>query len=105
MYKPFTALIAALGLTLLTACGTSYGDLCASAVQCQGGNDADVNACVAVAKGTEREAAAYDCSDAYFKRLDCIEKTSTCSKTHFDDNCNSESDALRACENAASGHK
>lgn len=104
MYNPVIVLAAALGLTL-TACGTSYGDLCASTVQCEGGNDADVNACVALRNGAENKAAAYDCSDAYFKHLDCVEKTSTCSKTRFDDNCNSESDALHACENAASGRK
>lgn len=104
MYKAFIVLAAALGLTL-TACGTSYSDICASSIQCEGGNDADVNACVAVLNGAEDEAAAYDCSDAYFKRLDCVEKTSTCSKTHFDDNCGAESSALHACEQAASGRK
>ncbi len=104
MYKALIVLAAALGLTL-TACGTSYNDLCASAIQCEGGNDADVSACVAVAHGAEDEAAAYDCSDAYFKHLDCVEKTSTCSKTHFDENCNAERDALRSCEQAASGRK
>jgi hypothetical protein len=102
MNKPFNVLIAALGLTF-TACGNTYGDLCASSVQCEGGNDNDVNACIAVLNGSEEEAAAYGCSDAYSKRLDCVEKTSNCSKTHFDNNCNAESDALQACEKAASG--
>ena len=104
MYKAFIVLAAALGLTL-TACGTSYGDICASAIQCEGGNDADVNACVAVANGAEDAAAAYDCADAYFKQLDCVEKTSTCSKGDFNSNCNSERDALRSCEQAASDRK
>ena len=104
MYKAYIVLAAVLGLTL-TACGTSYSEFCASAIQCEGGNDADVNACVAVANGAEDEAAAYDCSDAYFKHLECVEKTSTCSKTHFDANCKSERDALHSCENAASGRR
>jgi hypothetical protein len=104
MYRAYIVLVAVLGLTL-TACGNSYGDLCAASVQCEGGNDNDVNACSAVLDGAEQEAAAYGCGDAFSKRLDCIEKTSNCSKTHFENNCDAESEALRACQKAASGKK
>src|SRR5690349_9471451 len=104
MYKAYIVLAAALGLTF-TACGNTYGDLCASSIQCEGGNDADVDACVALSNGAEDEANAYDCADPYAKLLDCVERTSTCSKTHFENNCGSESDALRSCERAASGRK
>ena len=92
-----------MGLTLLTACGTSYGDRCAAEIQCHGGNDRDVDACIAEQDGSEQVAAAYECSDAYFKLQDCIDSTSTCIDKHFRGNCNSQSDALQTCKKAASG--
>ena len=92
-----------MGLTLLTACGSSYGDRCAASVQCRGGNDRDVDACIAGSDGNEQVAAAYDCTDAYFKLEDCIDRTVTCRDKHFESNCKGESDALNACEKAASG--
>ena len=92
-----------MGLTLLTACGSSYGERCAAAVQCSGGNDRDIDACIAVVNAAEEVAAAYDCSDAYFKHADCIDRTATCSDKKFESNCKGESDSLRTCENAASG--
>ena len=104
MYKAYIVLAAALGLTL-TACGNSYGNLCESSIQCEGGNDNDVNACIAQANGAEEEAAAYDCSDPYAKLFDCIDRTSVCSKTHFENSCGSEFTALASCEKAASGRK
>jgi hypothetical protein len=104
MYKSFIVLTAALGM-MLTACGNPYGDLCASSIQCEGGNDKDVGACIALANGAEEEAAAYGCSDAHAKLIDCVNRSSTCNKTHFQTSCNAESDALAACENAASGRK
>lgn len=103
MYKPFTMLIAALGLTLTAGCGSSYGDLCAAAIQCEGGNDQDVDACIANSNGAEDVAAAYDCGDAYFKLSECIDKTNTCDNKHFRASCNDEASALNKCEEAASG--
>jgi hypothetical protein len=103
MLKHFIMTTASLGLLLLTACGSSYGDRCAAAIQCSGGNDRDVDACVALVSAAEEVAAAYDCSDAYFKHADCIDNTSTCRDKHFESNCKAESDALKTCENAASG--
>ena len=103
MLKPFIKLTAALGLTLLAACGNSYGDRCATAVQCSGGNDNDVNACVAALNGNEQVALAYDCGDAYFKYNDCVDTTSTCDKKNLVNNCHDLADALKKCEEAASG--
>ena len=103
MYNHLTKLTAALGLMLLTACGSSYGDRCAASVQCSGGNDKDVDACVATLNGTEQVAAAYDCSDAYFKFTDCVDKTGTCDNKHYRTTCDGEAAALATCENAASG--
>jgi hypothetical protein len=106
MYKPFTALIAVLGLTLLTACGSGVeGDICAASIQCEGGNDKDVNACIGTANGAEQQAAAYDCSDAYTKLVDCVSKTGICKSTHYNTSCGAESTALFSCEKAASGNK
>jgi hypothetical protein len=103
MLKHFIMTTASLGLLLLTACGNSYGDRCAAAIQCSGGNDRDVDACIAKADGAENVAAAYDCSDAYFKLVDCVDNTSTCRDKHFENNCKDQSDALNTCVDAASG--
>ncbi len=103
MHSRFIKMTVALGLLVLAGCGNSYGDRCASAIQCSGGNDKDVDACVATVNASEEIAAAYDCGDAYFKLSDCIDKTSTCDNKHFQANCKGESDALKTCENAASG--
>jgi nickel-dependent lactate racemase len=103
MLKPFITLTAALGLVLLTACGNAYGDRCATAIQCNGGNDKDVDACIATLNGAEDVAAAYDCGDAYFKLSDCIDTSGTCNSKRFETNCKAQSDALNKCEEAASG--
>jgi len=103
MFKPFIKLTAALGLTLLTACGSSYGDRCDTAVQCSGGNDKDVDACIAALNGAQDVAAAYDCQDAYFKHSDCVDRSGTCNDKRFETSCKDEADALNKCENAASG--
>lgn len=103
MHNRFIKLTAALGLLLLAGCGSSYGARCDSAVQCGGGNDRDVDACIAALNGAEQVAAAYDCGDAYFKLSDCVERTSTCNDKRFQANCKDESEALNKCEDAASG--
>lgn len=103
MLKHFVRMTASLGLLLLTACGSSYGDRCAAQIQCSGGNDRDVDACVATLNGAEQVAAAYDCSDAYFKYTDCVDKTSTCDNKHYKNGCDGEAVALKTCTDAASG--
>lgn len=102
MLKHFVMTTASLGLLLLTACGSSYGDRCAASVQCRGGNDRDVDACIAGTNGDEQVAAAYDCLDAYFKHAECVDVTSTCNDRRFENNCKEQSDALKKCVDAAS---
>jgi hypothetical protein len=92
-----------MGLTLLSACGNSYGELCAVSIQCTGGNDLDVDACAARSAGDEDVALAYDCADPYFKLTDCVDRTATCNDKHFQANCKAESEALNKCIDAASG--
>lgn len=103
MHTLLNKLTVALGLILLTGCGSAYGDRCDAAVQCSGGNDKDVDACVATLNGSEQVAAAYDCSDAYFKYADCVDRTGTCDNKHYRTTCEGEAAALATCEKAASG--
>ncbi|MEO7329162.1 MAG: hypothetical protein ABI193_11315 [Minicystis sp.] len=89
----------------LTGCGSRAADSCNAAIECGGGNDADINACIAATDGLANEAAAYDCADAFDKVLDCIEKTGTCKSGSYHSDCGDEADALGKCEKAASARK
>src|SRR4051812_40507434 len=103
MLRKLITLTAALTLALSTGCGNQMHDICSASTQCEGGNDRDVNACVAIADGAEQVAMAYDCGDAYNKFVDCIETTSSCNTKHYTNTCDQERNALAACEKAASG--
>jgi hypothetical protein len=92
----------ALCLLALTACTGVYADLCEREAQCRGGNDADIDACVARAEGEEDAASAYDCSDPYDKVVDCLDRTGNCDDKDFESSCNDEYEALSNCEDAAS---
>jgi len=94
--------VGVLGFLALTACGSVYSDLCDRQAQCQGGNDADIDACVASAEGAEEVASAYDCGDPYDKLVDCLDRTSNCDDKNFQSTCNDEYQALDLCEDAAS---
>jgi hypothetical protein len=106
MYKPFIVLIATLGLALNAGCGAGQtGDICAARIQCEGGNDRDVDACISRRHGDEQAAAVYDCSEAYFKYLDCVSASSTCSDNKYKDNCDEQKKSLNSCEEAASDNR
>ncbi len=110
MYKPFIVLIATLGLALNAGCGSQATDICLAEADCVGGNDADVDACIAVQDGASNYAAAYDCGEAYAKLIDCIETTSVCntddkSKHRYINSCGEQSKALNSCAEAASARR
>lgn len=97
----FVVLLGALAAPAMVGC-SAFGDLCQQQADCEGGNDADVDACIAETNGQAEVAAAYDCSDAFDKLSDCIEASGRCSDGKFETDCGSESAALGACIDAAS---
>ena len=99
------ALVGALALSL-PSCASTYADLCQKQRDCEGGNDADLEACVEAAHGAEEIAAAYDCRDAFDKQVACLESKAVCNNKRFDESaCRAEEDAVEACEKAASGKR
>lgn len=90
------------GLFLLAACGSKFHDYCTQRAQCVGGNDKDIQACIATAEGAQNEASAYGCSDAANKLADCLNNKATCHANAFTADCNNEEQALSSCECAAS---
>ena len=104
-------LVLSVGLVLAVAamavpgCGSSLSDQCQQQIQCEGGNDADVDACIGVADGAEEVAAAYSCDDAYSKVVDCYTSTGHCKQGHWSTDCSHQEASLGACEEAARGHR
>ena len=92
----------------LANCSSRYRDDCQAEADCEGGNDADVDACVDGKKAQEDIADAYDCGDAFNDAADCLEGKGVCENAHFsvkDPSCDAKRTALAACEKAASSAK
>ena len=89
----------------LAGCGSKFKTYCENKSQCSGGNDKDINACVAEAEGGKDVASAYDCSDPFNKVVDCYDSTGHCKSGVYTVDCDSEQTALAACEKAASAKK
>lgn len=90
----------------LTNCSSTYRDYCQSQIDCEGGNDKDVDACVDTIKGLEDSAGAYDCGDQFDDYWDCFESKAVCKDKSFsssDDACKDKGNALTSCIKAASG--
>ena len=88
----------------LIACHSTYYDVCTQKQQCEGGNDADVQACIDLYQGDESVASAYDCKDAFSKYADCFKVKGSCKNGRYDlSSCSSESQAYASCNRAASG--
>lgn len=92
--------LAALALAAM-GCGGSAAALCEKVQECRGGNDSDLDACVAQMNGAMQIAATYDCSDQYAKYADCVETKGTCSGKQLVAECGDEDEALRTCQNQA----
>ena len=96
------SILVAVAALALVGCGSKYKTYCEDQAQCIGGNDADIDACVAEAEGQKDVAAAYDCSDPWDKLADCYENKGTCKNKQYTADCSSEVSALQSCEKAAS---
>jgi hypothetical protein len=100
----FSGFLFGLLLFTLPHCSGTFSDICEKEKDCEGGNDADIDACVEGARGAEEVASAYDCSDAFDKVVDCTVDRGVCKDGHFDSSaCDAEQKALQSCQRAASG--
>ena len=77
MRVPLQILLLSTALSLV-GCSSRFDRLCAEAVDCEGGRDRDIDACVAAAEGDEDVAAAHDCSAEFDDYFDCVERRAFC---------------------------
>jgi hypothetical protein len=103
MSRTATRALAGLGLVGLM-CGllacNPYGDYCKAAMDCEGGNDKDVDACVAEREAESDLAHLWDCDEWYDAYFACAEENSSCENGHYsvhDHSCDVEADDIDAC--------
>ena len=103
MNRTATRALAGLGLVGLM-CGllacNPYGDYCKAAMDCEGGNDKDVDACVAQAEAAADDASLWDCDEWYDAAFECTEAEASCENGDYgvhDDSCQSEQEDYGAC--------
>jgi hypothetical protein len=92
-------------LAPLAACTSRARTYCESKAACEGGNDADIDACVIGVDASEEVAAAYDCAEAFDKAAECVETAGFCDNGKYKDGCDDVDDALDACIAAASARR
>ncbi|MCC6522756.1 MAG: hypothetical protein IT373_08860 [Polyangiaceae bacterium] len=89
----------ALGLLLPIGCKT-YGDFCEARMDCEVGNDADVDACLVEIETDEERADIYGCSEWFDDYIACREAQSTCEAgNHYStgNRCEREDEHYQAC--------
>ena len=92
-------------IVLTGGCGSRFGDYCKAAIQCEGGNDKDVDACQDSLDGCDNAANAYGCNSEANAYADCITQKSGCNNKNYTTNeCDNEGQALASCVKAASGN-
>ncbi len=98
----FTLVGLALVLTSM-GCSGLHSDICEQTIQCEGGNDADIDACVAQLDGEEDVAAAYDCGDPWDKYIECVGDKIDCNDGNIDiGSCGDEYESYANCKDGAS---
>ena len=88
-----------------SGCGAQFDGYCTKKMQCEGGNDADIDACAATLAAGRSYAEAYDCAVPYGKYTDCLDNRATCESRAYGAKCDDEAKALASCEEAASATK
>ncbi|MBW2522873.1 MAG: hypothetical protein JRI23_01795 [Deltaproteobacteria bacterium] len=76
-----------------------YGDYCEAMMDCEGGNDADVEACIEEAEGAEEVASLWDCDEYFDELFTCVEEKSDCESDYYTpgDSCQDEEEDYEAC--------
>jgi hypothetical protein len=89
-------------------CGSSFDDFCKNAMQCEGGNDKDRQACVDSAEEAKKAASDYGCSNEFDSYQKCITGNTSCKNGVFvtSNDCSSAFQTLDTCKRNASsvGH-
>lgn len=101
----FRSLLLVTAVSLVAGCGSQFKDFCTQKAQCEGGNDKDINACVAEAEGAYNEEKAYECQDPMDKLVDCWNNKGICKEGHYGADCSDAQTVVNACQKAATGRK
>jgi hypothetical protein len=94
--------LVALSVGLAGSCN-SYGDYCTEKMDCEGGNDADIEACIEGREGAADLASLYGCSDEFDAAEECELAESDCTNEVYTtvdsggDNCEDEHQDLGDC--------
>lgn len=106
----FSALAAAVVLCLgASGCGDGIGTYCEREIQCEGGNDRDVEACIKDHEADVKVAEIYECGDMANSVIECEVTHSICvwtgSRTSFSDSgkCTAAWTAAAACVSSREG--
>ncbi len=78
----------------------SFNAYCTEKVDCENGNDLDIDACEVAAQRAADRASIFGCSTEFNALQDCVEFEASCDKNDLytvDDNCNEESADFNYC--------
>jgi hypothetical protein len=96
-------LMLGLGVSFTGSSCHSFGDYCTEAMDCQDGNDADIEACVESREGACDLATLYGCEDEFNAAEECELEESDCNNDVYTtvdsggDNCEEEHEDLSDC--------
>jgi len=77
-----------------------YGAYCEERMDCEDGNEMDVDACVAEIEEAEEHASLWDCDEYFDLLFECMEAESDCDNDRYGvdgDNCESEAEDYSSC--------
>jgi hypothetical protein len=76
-----------------------YSTYCVDAMDCEGGNDNDIDACEISLKAEADHADVWGCTDDWDRYWECIEAEAHCDNDNWtsDDHCNNEGSDLNDC--------
>lgn len=97
--SPILRSLGLLGVLALatTGCG-SFGDYCADQATCEGGNEADEEACAVRLETLEARAVARACESDFDSFFECLESDVSCDGETFDEDvCETERGDLAEC--------
>lgn len=81
-------------------CGGGIGGFCESAAECEGGNDADIEACQTEFDETAQLSELSNCEAEFDEWFECQEANARCNDDRFrvnDGQCGDEEDRLSDC--------
>lgn len=91
--------LCALAAALLAGCG--YGDICEAWMGCRGGNEADIEACVAYMDSRDERSANTDCDERWDALIECVEENLGCQGEAMaaESACAAQAERWNACTN------